>query len=279
MNNNLRLLLRRKAEHGKPEHTWAAKRFFDLWSICVAVYIWLTAAILYLTAIVAALGSSAANPEIPMEIQDYAVIGVSALMFIMTSAVWHRLPEVLTDFCRHLEDFVGRPIVIVQALCHILIPERFRYVRKFVGWMAVSGVFSVILWGVRMTAQYAPAIPHGFNAGTALSHFMTPRMLVFTFGVLLNATIAAIAIRFGFARKWRVIFAKPKYNDSKELKLPSNATSPAYRLVHASDLHITACEQTGMIETGKLIPDESLHTVFPCHRKRCHGLRRCIANR
>ncbi|WGS41991.1 metallophosphoesterase [Burkholderia sp. JSH-S8] len=267
MKNNLRLLLRRTAEHGKPEHTWAAKRFFDLVFIGAAVYIWLTAAILYLTAIVAAIGSSAANPKVPMEIEDFAVIGVSALMFIMTSAVWHKVPETLTDFGHHLEDFVGRPVVIVQALCHSLISERFWYVRKFIGWLAVFFVFALTLWGVKMTAQFSPAIPRGFNAGTALSHFMTPKMLIFTFGVLVNSTIIALAIRFGFARKWRVIFAKPKYDDAKKINIASNTTSRTCRLVHASDLHITACEGIGMIETGEPIPDQSLHTVFDAIEK------------
>ncbi|WP_187524129.1 metallophosphoesterase family protein [Burkholderia pseudomallei] len=262
MNNDLILLLRRTAEHKKPEHTWAAKRFVNLVFVGAAVYIWLTTAILYITAIVAALGSSAANPKMPMEIEDFAVVGVSAGMFIMTSAVWHRVPEMLADFGHHLEDFVGRPVVIVQAICYALVSDRFWYIRKAVGWLAVFGVFSLILWGVRITAQFSPAIPHRFNAGTALSHFMTPEMLVFTFGVLVNATISVLAIRFGFSRKWRVIFAKPKYDDAKEIKLASNATVLAYRLVHASDLHITACERTGMIETGESISDESLRAVF-----------------
>ncbi|WP_186032584.1 hypothetical protein, partial [Burkholderia gladioli] len=134
----------------------------------------------------------------------------------------------LADFGHHLEDFVGRPVVIVQAICYALVSDRFWYIRKAVGWLAVFGVFSLILWGVRITAQFSPAIPHRFNAGTSLSHFMTPEMLVFTFGVLVNATISVLAIRFGFSRKWRIIFAKPKYDDAKEIKLASNATVPAY---------------------------------------------------
>ncbi|MBN3534233.1 metallophosphoesterase [Burkholderia cenocepacia] len=262
MNNDLTLLLRRTAEHGKPEHTWAAKRFLNLLFVGAVIYIWLTVAILYVTAIVAALGASAANPKIPMKIEDFAVIGVSAMMFIATSAVWRRVPEMLIDFGHHLEDFVGRPVVIVQAVCHALVSDRFWYIRKAVGWLAVFGVFLLILWGVRLTAQFSPTIPHGINAGTALSHFITPGMLIFTFEVLVNVTISALAIRFGFAKKWRVIFTKPKYDNTKEIKLASNAIMSKYRLVHASDLHITACERAGMIETGEPIPDESLRVVF-----------------
>lgn len=262
LNNRFGSLLRRTAEHGKPEYTWAPRRLAGQIGISAAIYIWLTSVTLYTTSFTAALGASATNPHVPMGGMDFVVIGVTAFMFILTSSVWDKVPETLRHFWMSFEDFWGRPVVIVHALLHALISERFSYIRKFVGWSAVFGAVTLLLWGCRLTARLAPTLPHEINAGVALSHFMTPRMFLFTLSMLVSATLGALVLRLGFAQKWRAIFAKPKCDERPIAERLNQGTSTPVKLLHASDLHVTASEHAGLIETGQRISDAVLSEVF-----------------
>lgn len=262
MSYEFRSLLQRTAKHGKPEYTWALRRLAGQIGISAAVYIWLTSATLYVTSIAAALGASAANPRVPMTIMDFVVIGVTAFMFILTSSVWDKVPETLKHFWVSFEDFVGRPVVIAHALLHAVIPERIDYIRKFIGWSVVFGAITLLLWGYRLTARLAPALPHEVNAGAALSHFTTPHMFLFTLSMLVSTTVGALVVRFGFTKKWRVIFAKPKYEEAPIANRPIKGASTPVRLLHASDLHVTADENAGLVETGEPMPDAVLCDVF-----------------
>lgn len=262
LNSKFGSLLRRTAEHGRPEYTWAPRRLAGQIGISAAIYIWLTSATLYVTSVIAALGASATNPRVPMGAMDFVVIGVTAFMFILTSSVWDKVPETLKHFWMSFEDFLGRPVVIAHALLHALVSERFSYIRKFVGCSAVFGAVTLLLWGYRLTARLAPTLPHDINAGVALSHFMTPRMFLFTLCMLMSTTLGALVLRLGFAKKWRGIFAKPKCDETPIAEIANQGTSTPVRLLHASDLHVTACENTGLTETGEPISDAALSDVF-----------------
>lgn len=262
MNSNYRSILRSTAKHGKSENTSSLVRCLALVGVAIALYVWLTSATLYATAIVAALSSSVTTPNQPMNFADFGVIGATAAMFVMTSAVWHKAPETLKWFWTQIEDFFGRPVVIAQAICHTFIPDNFGFVRKFFGWLGVTGGITLSLRCYRWTFRHSPHVSTDISAITALSHFMTPQMFLFTAGLLFSTTVVALTVRFCFAEKWRVIYAKPKCEEKRDVKMIDGESSRAVTILHASDLHITDSGTTGLIEGGGKISDETIHSVL-----------------
>lgn len=262
MNSEWILLLQKTSNPTKPETTSAFKRLIGVVLFGVAIYLWLTSAAVYVFSIVAALGSTTASPHVPMRWLDFFIIGITSLLFIITSSNWNRIPEMLRYFGKRLEDFVGRALVVGHALCHAIIPDHRWYARKFIGWLASFFALIFIVMAFRFAVALTPEIPRSIDTGIALSHFTSPQMFLFTLVLLVATTFSILLFRFGFSRKWRMIFAKPKCDDIKKLSAFDHDNYSKFRIVHASDLHVTASQEAGLIETGQPISDDVVRKVL-----------------
>ncbi|CAB3780307.1 metallophosphoesterase family protein [Paraburkholderia fynbosensis] len=262
MKNDYREVLEKTSAHGRREYAWVASRGILILGFVIATYIYLVSVTMYGASLVAAIGASATHHNAPFSPMEWALIAMFAAMFVTVSAAWSKIPEMVTFFWTQFEDAVGRIVVPAHSICHICFPDRLWFFRKVFVWVAVFIVIAGALACFRWTASQLPALPKNIDVSSALTQFVTPQMFKFVSGLLTGTIVTALAIRFGFSSKWRMVFEKPECAEAVAPSSVAEHIAHTFRILHASDLHITDSGDVPLTEGSLRISDDLVSSVL-----------------